>query len=91
MAVRITTDGQVTAVHPANGSDFKLEELRQLIGCQTVELIYLDHGLEMWIDEEGKLNGSHINILATVIFRTNFSLDDVVMGNVLICEKGEVL
>ena len=42
-----------------------LDDYYSLIGCDVIELIRLDDGREMIIDEEGKLNGAKANPTAT--------------------------
>jgi hypothetical protein len=44
-----------------------------------------EHGeFDMWLNEEGKLNGLPINHYATELFHMYFSNADVIVGNVLL-------
>ena len=89
MAKLIKTDGSVTDVAPKNGKDFKLDELRELIGCEYIEIVRvpLTHGKILIVDEEGKLNGKEFNERATVIYG---NILDYIVGDALMCDRGEV-
>ena len=45
----------ITEIELAQNPNETLQELYDLIGCDLVELIQLDRGIIMAIDEEGKL------------------------------------
>lgn len=49
-----------------------------------VELVSLNRDVDMWVNEEGKVNGLEPNLLATVIWKKVFPNPDVIMGNVVI-------
>lgn len=92
MALLIRTDNTVDVVKPENGKDFKAVELYRLIECDTFEVVYPQgansEGLIMVIDEEGKLVGKRLNLMATAIFGVGY---DVIVGNALLCNDGEIL
>jgi hypothetical protein len=72
---------------------FSLKELYSLITCITVEMITLSDGRTMWVDEEAKLkpNPHAPNRKATqLLAKAGGMPGDVVLGNALICSKGEV-
>lgn len=82
-AVLIKTDGSKTDITPKNGSDFSLEELYELIGCEMVEVVYLTDSGIMIIDEEGKQKKPIVmNRIATDIANLP---GDIIVGNVVVC------
>lgn len=90
MAKLIKTDGSEMEVKPKNGRDFTLEELRTVIGCSWVEIVRLHDGSGSFfvVDEEGKLNGKDYNEKATVMY--GCMPFDYIVGDALLCKKGEV-
>jgi hypothetical protein len=42
------------------------------------------------MDEEGKVKGKDINILATAMFQAYYNTKDFVVGDVLLCYKEEI-
>jgi len=88
MGLKISTDGTETVVLPADNKEFTLDELYDLIGCSMVQMIYLPSGKTMWLDEEGKLSGKEINMEATM--KSGLYPHDVIVGNVLILDEGEI-
>jgi uncharacterized protein YuzE len=87
MATQIKTDGTTTEVEPKNGRDFKLDELYQLIECETLDMIRLADGRFMWMDEKRKINGKEINQTATKLAPP---FEGGVEGTVLICDPKQV-
>lgn len=62
----------------------ELKNIYNLLGCATIEGVFLTDGV-MYIDEEGKLkNQPQINYLATLIARKYGNLNDCIVGNALI-------
>ena len=91
MAKLIKTDGTVTTVTPVNGSDFKAEEIHNLIGGHF-EMIPLDNNACMLVDDNGKISGKEYNFDATQVAkeRATDPFSDYVAGDALVCEEGEV-
>lgn len=94
MAKLLRFDGTEDVVAPADlRSGFSLEELYTLIGCQTVEAIYLEDGNIMLIDEEGKLRGDFLsrkNPAASVLLADAGGMpDDFIAGDAVICSPEE--
>lgn len=61
-----------------------------------IECVHLSSlGVDMWLNEEGKLIGLEPNALATYLFLREFNTLDVIMGNVIFTggadEEGETL
>ena len=89
MGLKISADGTETVVLPADNKEFTLDELYDLIGCSMVQMIYLPSGKTMWLDEEGKMKeGAMINEVATL--KSGLYPHDVIVGNALILEEGEI-
>jgi hypothetical protein len=49
-----------------------------------VELVTINENVDMWLNEEGKINGLEPNIIASLIYNKVFPNFDIVMGNVII-------
>lgn len=92
MATLYKTSGEVEVVLPQKDGGFSLEELREHIECDWVEMIGLPDGRSMWIDEHGKLKDGILNVTATAWARHNQFIfkNDYIMGNVLVCSPDEV-
>lgn len=89
MASLIKTDGSETTVKPKNGKQFTLEELQAFVGG-SIELLMLPNGREMYLNEDGKFNGSKINNRATVIAAgAGIADNDFAAGDVIICDRSE--
>ena len=82
----ICVDGDITAYDTINADktyDFKA--MKDKIGCQFGELVYLSNEVIMLLDEEGKLTNKEINLFATALFQERFRINDCIMGDVIIC------
>ena len=77
-------------VEPKNGTDFTLEELQGYVGGY-IEIIHLNDGRIMVINEEGKLLGLPLNMLATIQYQLSYGPLDQIVGNALVCKNTEVL
>ena len=85
------TDGTREKVVPANGSEFRLEEMQKMVGG-IIEIIYFDDNTVMVINEEGKLLELPLNIDATVRFRAYYpNSDDYIVGDALVCDNEQIL
>lgn len=90
MALLLKPDGTQREVQPA-GRSFTLEELYALIGCDTVEVIYLPDGRPLVMDEDGKYRKLPVNEEATRLGRIAGIVPwDVIVGTVLVLEPGEL-
>jgi Domain of unknown function (DUF3846) len=97
MALYLKTDGTIVEVKPKDGKMFKLPELHSLIGGY-LELVPLRPGKYgeltihatdvMFCDEDGKLKGKQVNVAACVV--SPVYPPDVIVGDVVICRKGEI-
>lgn len=90
MATHYKTTGEQTEVQPQNGVHFSLKELQGYVGG-WVEMIHLQGGKTMWMDEEGKLKGLPMNLKANIL-AVESSIDprDTIVGDVLVCSSNEV-
>ncbi len=84
MAKWIKTSGEIVDVQPKNGTDFSLNELQGFVGGY-IEVVGLDDGKLMVVNEEGKINGLCINSEATLLSRY-----DIIVGDVLVCDSREI-
>lgn len=89
MAHIIYANGLVQEINPDNKRDFSLEELQRIVHGY-IEPIHLPKNRLMIINEEGKLKGLPVNILATREVLSH-GFNDVIVGDVLICNSDEVL
>ena len=89
MAQIIKTSGEVVEKSPKNGTDFQLDEVKDVVGG-WVEAINLRDGRLMLCDEEGKLKNKPVNIKATTIFHGAFRTSDFIVGDVLVCKEDEL-
>lgn len=89
MAQIIKTTGEIVDITPKNGTDFTLEEMQSIVGG-WIEIQNLNNGRKMVVDEEGKLKGKDINIIATNCYREQVSPFDCVVGDVLLCNSNEI-
>lgn len=62
---------------------YGVADMHKLIGCSLVERVRQLLGLEeaeMWVDEEGAINGSPLNLRATMIAGTYIHGDAIITG-----------
>lgn len=89
MAKVIDVYGNCVEVSPKNGTDFSLEELQTVVGGY-IEIVYLDDGEIMVVNEEGKLNGLSVNGVATSYLLTHSDCNDIIVGDVIVCDSCQV-
>lgn len=90
MARLIKTNGVEQEIKPKNGRDFKLAELQSFVGGY-IEIVDLDKGMIMVVNEEGLLSGLPLNEKATSIAREVYPDSDMfIVGDVLVCKDKEV-
>ena len=71
MAFLIKENGQVSPIKPRNGKHFSFEELYEVIGCELVQLVKLDGGYYMIVDESGALKKHRVqNMVATEMYQS---------------------
>ena len=86
-SVIITTDGLLKKVDPANGTDFSLNELNEIVDGY-IEVLHIGDKL-LVCNEEGKLNNLSYNAKATRLINAA-GIKDYIVGNVLFCDKDKI-
>lgn len=90
MAKLYKVNGEIVEVEPENGSDFSLEELKQVTDG-LLEVVWLNNEEMMIIDEEGKLKDLPYNRKATEVFLKNHpTRNDFISGNALVCKHNQL-
>lgn len=89
MAQIIKTNGEVIETAPKNGTDFQLEELQSIVGGY-IEIVNLQDGRIICLNEEGKLYNLPYNTRATDILRAALLTIDFIVGDVLVCKDEEI-
>ncbi len=89
MGMLVKTDGTTTPVKPKDGAKFSLEELQGFVGgyIEMVTVRIQGFPLAAFINEEGKLKGLPLNHAATVLYGNPH---DVIVGDMIVCDPGEV-
>ena len=87
-SILYTTDGERRKVTPSNGTDFSLEELQGFVGGH-IEIIRLGDNRLVIVNEEGKILGLPKNTTVTKIILST-GRQDIIVGNVLICDADKV-
>ena len=84
--ILVRVDGTIEAYDTTSADktyDFKA--MKDTIGCQYGELVYLSNEVIMVLDEEGKLCDKEINLFATALYQERFWGNDFIAGDVVIC------
>lgn len=91
MAQIIKSNGETVEVAPANGTDFTLSELQSIVGGY-IEILEFHDGRYLVLNEEGKLNDLPTNEKATTLAHQNTYLAawDYIVGDVLVCDEGQI-
>lgn len=88
MAQLLKADGNVENVTPKNGFKFSLDEMQKAVGGY-IELVYLPDGI-LVVNEEGKVHGLPVNMLATDLVQQERGAFDVIVGDALLCDMSEM-
>ena len=86
-SVIIMADGLLKKVDPANGTDFSLNELNEIVDGY-IEVLHIGDKL-LVCNEEGKLNNLPYNAKATRLINAA-GIKDYIVGNVLFCDKDKI-
>ena len=89
MAQIIKSNGQIVEAEPKNGKDFKLRELQKIVDGY-IEIVWLPNDKIMVVNEDGKLRGLETNVEATRIYYNAFGYQDIIVGDVLLCDSNQV-
>lgn len=93
-AVILTTDGLMTVEQYEDGKSYDF--IKNGVGG-WIECVHLANlgGVDMWVNEEGKLDGLPVNPIATLAWIRDYGMTDVIVGNVVFTggadEEGETL
>lgn len=74
---------------PKNRATFELEEMQEIVGGY-IEIIRLNDGRIIVVNEEGLLQGLPVNIEATNILRRDHSTTQYIVGNAIVCDSDMV-
>lgn len=74
---------------PKNGTTFELEEMQKIVGGY-IEIIRLNDGRLIIVNEEGLLQGLPVNIEATNILRRDHPTTQYIVGNAIVCDADMV-
>ena len=87
-SIVIRTDNSIEFIKPKNKNFFTLEELKNVVNGYIEVVILPDNGI-MIVNEEGAINGSKYNELATEILKYEYNTTSVsnIYGDVLICNS----
>lgn len=66
-----------------------LEELTAVTG-EPIQMVPLGEYKELWCHEEGKLIGLPVNKKATEIWELFYGKTDIIVGDVIICDTGDI-
>lgn len=81
----IKPDGSLEDYPPA-GKHYTLEELQQAVGGY-IEILHVEKGFLMVVNEQGKLKDLPVNRLASLLYGNPF---DHVVGNALVCRSQDI-
>lgn len=82
-------NGDFQETQPKNGSTFELEEMQDIVGGY-IEIIRLNDGRVIVVNEEGLQQGLPVNIEATNILRRDHSTTQYIVGNAIVCDADMV-
>jgi len=81
-ALIIRTDGTKEVVEFNEGSFLKLAQ--ETVGGWVQLVTLASKGIDLWLNEEGKLTGLDQNPIATALWSEDYGLTDYIVGNVII-------
>ena len=76
-------NGEIIPITPKNKKSFTLKELQSFVSGY-IQVITLEDGRLMVLDEEGKLEGKQKNIIATNVAKSVLFQGDYIVGDVLV-------
>lgn len=69
-----------TTSHIALPSKNTGESIRAAIGCRTFDVVHLGDGMDVFVDDEGAINGSPLNLALTIVAH-RFGVPAVLFGS----------
>ena len=85
----IYTDKEAEDYTPKNGKTFEFDELKGIVGGHF-EIVRLNDGRMIIVDEEGKSKDKAVNIPATNILRRDHYTTDYIVGTAIVCDADMV-
>lgn len=89
MAILYKQNGEIVEdIQPKDGKRFTLEELYEMLDCETVERVFIEGTkVIMIVDENGKLKRRPRNQTATMIYHRRQRMNpwDWITGDALVC------
>ena len=89
MGILMKSNGEVQEITPQNGKHFSLEELQGFVEGY-IEIVSIGDK-HMVVNEAGKLDGLDINSKATEIYIKHYGSNDIIVGNALLADRGEII
>lgn len=86
-ALTVSPEGQVADVELETGQF--LRGCYAAIDCDTVDVVGLTSTLDMWVDDEGLINGSESNAFATAVAQAFGFIYQPYAGTVLFAEHND--
>ena len=81
----IYTDKEAEDYTPKNGKTFEFDELKGIVGGHF-EIVWLNDGRMIIVDEDGKSKNKAVNIPATNILRRDHYTTDYIVGTAIVCD-----
>lgn len=88
-AILIKTTGDETEIEPECGQYFGLRELQNYVGGY-IEVVHLEDGRLMILNEEGNLLGLPQNKIATVMAHNAATQRNGIVGDVVVCDDNQM-
>ena len=85
----IYNDKEAEDYTPKNGKTFEFDELQGVVGGHF-EIVWLNDGRMIIVDEDGKSKGKAVNIPATNILRRDHYTTDYIVGTAIVCDADMV-
>ena len=82
-------NGDFQETQPNNGSTFELEELQEVVGGY-IEIVRLNDGRIIIVNEDGLSLNLPVNIEATNILRRDHSTTEYIVGTAIVCDADMV-
>ena len=81
--------GTIKKIEPQNGKTFSLEEMQDFVEGY-VEVINMGPKKFTIVNEEGKISGLPVNFMATELHKKQKGYHELIVGNVIVCDKSYV-
>lgn len=85
--IQVHPDGRVLDA-PLPGKE-AIDGLYTAIGCRAFDVVGLEDGIDMWVDDEGAINGSDLNLSATIIANRLGHPGTVLFGSAVLASCNE--